>query len=72
MESLQKMIENGHMCRSIRTKTMFYQNGENAAAAAPEHYGPFWCSRTQALYGPDGKIAEPEKCRPGRGCCETA
>jgi hypothetical protein len=72
MESLQKMMEQGRLCRSLRTKTMFYQVEENAGSLAPEHHGPFWCARTQGLYGPDGKIAEPEGCTPGRGCCQTA
>jgi hypothetical protein len=70
MESLQKRIEQGQLCRSLRTKTMFYQVEETVSA--PEQHGPFWCARTQALYGPDGKIAEPEGCLPGRSCCQTA
>jgi hypothetical protein len=71
MESLEKMIEQGRLCRSLRTKTMFYQV-EEPESKIPELHGPFWCARTQGLYGPDGKITEPEDCRPGRSCCETA
>ncbi len=70
MKSLQIQIEKGSLCRSIRTKTMFYQS-DDPSTADREERGPFWCGRTQGLYGPDGEIAEPEKCKPGRTCCET-
>jgi hypothetical protein len=70
MYSLEKLIENGRLCRLLRTKTMFYQT-DDAGAAAPELRGPYWCSRTQGIYGPDDKLVEPEECKPGRGCCEA-
>lgn len=72
MESLERLIQTGRLCGSLRTKTMFYQTeDEVSGSATPEFRGPFWCARTQELYGPDGKITEPEACRPGRGCCRT-
>jgi hypothetical protein len=70
MESLEKLIETGRLCRSLRTKTMFYQS-EDVGSAAPELRGPFWCSRTQEIFGPDDQVADAETCKPGRGCCET-
>lgn len=70
MEGLVRMIEQGHLCRMLRTKTMFYQVAEDESKK-PELRGPFWCGRTLTLYGPDGRIADADGCRPGRGCCET-
>ncbi|MDE3137760.1 MAG: hypothetical protein KGL59_14370 [Acidobacteriota bacterium] len=70
MESLGKLIETGRLCRLLRTKTMFYQS-DDVSAAAPELRGPYWCSRTQGIYGPDDQLVEPEQCKPGRGCCEA-
>jgi hypothetical protein len=30
--------------------------------------GIYWCIHTYNCLGPDGKIAEPEVCKPGRRC----
>ena len=73
MPRLDVLIEKGEICRCLRAKTMFYRpalEDREAEAAAPE--GPFWCSLTQSLLGPDGQVADAESCRPGRSCCETA
>jgi hypothetical protein len=67
--SLNELIRTGEICRSLRSKKLFYQTEEDASAI--ENAGPFWCARTQSLIGFDGKIAGHEECRPGRGCCET-
>jgi hypothetical protein len=80
MPSLQVLIENGHVCRSLRAKTLAYQpliEDEPDAAALYEEAGakgPFWCAQTQALQGPDGRIASATHCHStcGRDCCETA
>lgn len=68
--SLNFLIATGEICLSVRSKKLFYQSGENASDA--RNAAPFWCSRTQSLIGPDGKIAGLEECRPGRPCCKTA
>jgi hypothetical protein len=70
MASLNELIRSGEICRSLRSKKLFYQ--DEASASDVLNAGPFWCTRTQSLLGPDGKIAGAEECRPGRGCCETA
>jgi hypothetical protein len=80
MPSLRVLIENGHVCRSLRAKTLAYQplvESDTEAAAFYEESGangPFWCAQTQALQGPDGRIASTEHCHSGcgRDCCETA
>ncbi len=71
MDSLKTQIETGRLCRSLRTKTMFYQTAETEALT-PDKAGPCWCARTQTIHGPDDKLVGPEECRPGRSCCETA
>jgi hypothetical protein len=68
-KSLNQLIRTGDICKSLRSKKLFYQTEEEASPV--ENAGPFWCSRTQKLLGPDGKIAGHEECRPGRGCCLT-
>jgi len=67
--SLNELIRTGEICKSLRSKKLFYQTEEDASAI--ENAGPFWCGRTQSLIGFDGKIAGHEECRPGRTCCET-
>lgn len=68
MEAPEKLIAAGQLCRLLRSKTMFYQGDVPTLPA--ELHGPFWCARTQRPYGPDGELVEPERCRPGRACCE--
>lgn len=58
-----------------RRARLFYESvvndpGETVHSAE----GPFWCAVTQSLIGPDGKFADTEACRAGRGrgCCQTA
>jgi hypothetical protein len=70
MPNLTVLIQQGEVCRCLRSKNIFYEDPRSDAAA--DASGPFWCAHTQSLLGPDGKVAEPETCRPGRGCCETA
>ena len=36
----------------------------------PSNDRNFWCVHTQACIGPDGHVAEPEGCIPGRSCHE--
>jgi hypothetical protein len=28
----------------------------------------YWCSQTQVCVGPDGQVAAPRGCHPGRSC----
>jgi hypothetical protein len=67
MANLSEMIASGAVCCCLRTKTMFFETDDQPSATS---YGPFWCAQTQSVLGPDGNVAEPEKCQPGRSCCE--
>lgn len=67
--SLNVLISTGEVCRSMRSKKLFYQQDEDASPASSA--APFWCSRTQRPVGPDGQFVVLDACRPGRSCCET-
>jgi hypothetical protein len=68
--SLNVLISTGQICRSVRSKKLFYQQDEDASEA--RNAGPFWCARSQSTIGPDGQLVAFDACRPGRSCCETA
>lgn len=57
-------------CRSLRCKEMFVET-----SAELDLYntgsGIFWCSHTQNCLGPDGQVAEPASCKPGRDCYDA-
>jgi hypothetical protein len=69
MDSLTILLQKGEICRCLRSKTMFYETDDQQGA---ESSGPFWCSQTQSLIGPDGAVADLQRCRRGRSCCEAA
>lgn len=62
-------IEDRETCRCLRTKGMFIDSEPDPAVPNPKDEN-FWCIHTQNLLGPDGGLAEPERCRPGRECYE--
>ena len=67
--SLNVLISTGEICRSVRSKKLFYQHEEDESDA--RNAGPFWCSRTQSTVGPDGKLVGLDECRASRACCQT-
>jgi hypothetical protein len=68
--SLNVLISTGAVCRSMRSKKLFYELDDEPSDA--RRAGPFWCARSQAKIGPDGKLVGLQECRPGRSCCQTA
>lgn len=56
-------------CRCLRAKEMFI-DGELDLARGSFGSGFFWCLHTQNCLGPDGQVADPERCKPGRSCYE--
>lgn len=57
-------------CRCLRSKEMFVHVEEPDWDLASSGSGIFWCVHTQNCLGPDDHVADPDNCRPGRGCFE--
>lgn len=71
LTSLKTMIQAGEVCCRIRSKPLYYETDDPEEQAAGMG-GPFWCSRTQSVLGPDGDVVDAFHCRAGRSCCEIA
>ncbi len=56
-------------CRRLRNKGMFI-DAEPDPEVPNTRDGLYWCVHTMTLLGPDGEVASPARCRPGRGCFE--
>lgn len=59
------------VCRHIRSKEMFYEFEGQPDPIQASGSGIYWCIHTQNCLGPDGKVAEPKSCQPGRDCFEA-
>lgn len=57
------------LCRRLRWKGM-YVDAEPDPEVPNTHSGLCWCTHTMNCLGPDGKVADEESCRSGRGCFE--
>jgi hypothetical protein len=57
-------------CGSLRCKEMFTAE-DPMLALSTSGSGIFWCTHTQNCLGPDGEVAEPGSCKPGRSCYQT-
>lgn len=59
------------LCSALHWKRQYIWS-EPDPTVPPSNDGLFWCGRTQAAVGPDGKVAEPGNCcSSDRGChCE--
>jgi hypothetical protein len=57
------------VCRLLRSKGMFIEVEPDPSIPSMES-GACWCVHTQNCLGPDGEVATPETCKPGRGCYE--
>ena len=60
-------------CASLRSKKFFMID---AVPTEAEHYldgsNHCWCRETQQVIGPDGGMAQPDHCVPGRSCYSSA
>ncbi len=65
MADTLNIIHNGR-CRFLTSKEMFVE--VEGQPAFPGGSGLFWCSQTQTCLGPDGQLADDQKCHPGRAC----
>jgi hypothetical protein len=61
------MAEAPPPCRRLKTKRM-YVDWEDDPDVPGTFDGFFWCTHSMNCLGPDGKIAVPEDCHPGRRC----
>ncbi|RPI24457.1 MAG: hypothetical protein EHM61_17050 [Acidobacteria bacterium] len=58
------------VCRRLRWKGMFVDVPHDPTVPSGNDIY-CWCSQTMTCLGPDGKVADRDNCRPGRGCHET-
>jgi hypothetical protein len=65
-----RRIDDRDTCRYLRTKGMYVEAEPDPAVPNPKD-GLCWCVHTQNQLGPDGGVAEPERCGPGRTCYEA-
>ena len=63
-------LRSGAVCRRLRWKSMF-MDVEPDDIIPSMIDGFVWCEHSQNCLGPDGGVAEPETCQPGRGCFES-
>jgi hypothetical protein len=54
-------------CRCLMSKGKLL-NLKYDPTVPPSNDRSFWCVHTQSVIGPDGAVAEPEQCQPGRTC----
>ena len=54
-------------CRLLRWKAMFIdaESDPNVPASNDQIY---WCGQSLNCIGPDGQVASPPECSPGRAC----
>jgi len=62
----------GHeVCNCVRWKSQFYES-ERDPTVPLSNDDSYWCALTQRVLGPDGKLVEPQSCKPGRACFKEA
>ena len=63
------LVKTSERCRCLRWKGLFIEVEPDPDVPHPSD-GIVWCIHTMNCLGPDGKPADREDCRPGRGCFE--
>jgi len=63
--------EQSGLCRRLRWKGMFVDVEPDRSVRGTSD-GFCWCTHSMNCLGPDGQVADRRRCRPGRGCFETA
>ena len=60
-------------CASLRSKKFFLLDViPSEASQYLDGSNHCWCRETQQAMGPDGGMAQPEHCVPGRACYSSA
>lgn len=57
------------LCRRLRWKGMYVEAAPDLTVP-PSNDAFFWCNDTMTCLGPDGNLANEEKCQSDRGCHE--
>jgi hypothetical protein len=75
--NLQENIESNPLesvfCGSLRSKKFFMTAAlANQASDYLDGSNHCWCRETQQAIGPDGGMAQPDHCVPGRSCYSSA
>ncbi|HUG43142.1 MAG TPA: hypothetical protein VMN76_02770 [Acidobacteriota bacterium] len=58
------------LCKRLRSKGMFVNVAPDPTIPNTSD-GFFWCTHSMNCLGPDGQVADAERCRPGRSCFEA-
>ena len=64
-----KVVGTRKPCRRMHSKGMFIDADPDPSIPSMSD-GFVWCTHTMNCLGPDGRVADPETCRPGRLCYE--
>lgn len=57
------------ICKHLRSKGMFI-NSEPDPTVPNTSDGFYWCIHSMTCLGPDGEVADDQRCRAGRKCFE--
>ncbi len=69
MLSLEKDGMRSPFCERLRSKRYYFlQQMPTEVGDLRDGSGRCWCRETMQAYGPDGEMARPEDCTPGRAC----
>ena len=73
MHPVRDRIQQGVLCRHLRTKGMFVSgyDGPPPEVESPPDAAAFWCNLTGWAMGEDNRPANPTRCVGGRGCFES-
>lgn len=59
------------VCRHFRAKKMYTVGGDPSwDTLTADSLAHCWCLHTIREFGPDSKLVDLDRCRPGRGCFE--
>jgi hypothetical protein len=57
-------------CEHLSSKTLYYRPDERPGKLHESDVLTYTCLKTVAPVGPDGEVARPLVCQPGRQCFE--
>ena len=73
MTSELPIVQKEKRCRGLLSKGLYVNAGLPPGEEAVGDSGPFWCSATQTIFGPDKQLCDDEHCRdPTRACYKAS